>query len=30
MDLVDDDRVAVLIPDFYVFPDNSFSYNILK
>jgi hypothetical protein len=30
MDQVDDDRLAQLIPDFYVFPEKSVSYNILK
>ncbi|MEY7212744.1 hypothetical protein AB9B95_25005, partial [Escherichia coli] len=30
MDQVDDDRLAELIPDFYVFPEKSVSYNILK
>ncbi|WP_264470281.1 hypothetical protein, partial [Escherichia coli] len=30
MDQVDDDRLAELILDFYVFPEKSVSYNILK
>ncbi|EDV83407.1 transglycosylase SLT domain-containing protein [Escherichia coli] len=30
MDQVDDDRLVQLIPDFYVFPEKSVSYNILK
>lgn len=30
MDQVDDDRLAEFIPDFYVFPEKSVSYNILK
>ncbi len=30
MDQVDDDRLAQVIPDFYVFPEKSVSYNILK